>query len=81
VRLLYIMLRRGVVLLKASFGKSDIAGLERRDKFDYERWRYETGLPETKTKYREGWNTDLAWRAKKAINLLESSNIRVGFLN
>jgi hypothetical protein len=74
-------LRRGVVLPKASFGKSDYAGLGREDKFDYERWWYETGLPETKAKYREWWNIDLAWQTKKAINPLEGSNIRVGFLN
>jgi hypothetical protein len=74
-------LRRGVVLPKASFGKSDFAGPEREDKFDYERWWLERGLPETKAKYKEWWNTDLAWQAKKAINPLEGSNVRVGFLN
>ena len=74
-------LRRGVVLHKAGFGEVEFERYEREYKFDYERWWRERGLPETKAKYKEWWNTDLAWQTKKAINPLEGSNIRVGYLN
>lgn len=71
-------MRRGETLDKGGFGPA-INEWERTD-FNFDKWWSKRGLPETKLKYKQWWNTNLEWNQKRLIDPLSNSNVRVSYI-